>query len=617
MRFLILLKRIRWLALCVAITVVLSGCTTKSPEIELPMAPVSMTLSAEDSIIEAGGGNTTISAILFDQHDDPLGDGYSIRFTITQAPSMIGEERPSFEYQSTEDSALFEIDIITDNNGMSSIELYSGTAPGPVRIKAVALDNTSVFAEEHLVTVVIGGPASLILGAEDSIIEAGGENTTISAILFDHNDDPLGDGFDVRFTITQPPSMIGEERPSFEHQSTEDSALFETDVVTDSNSIASVELYSGTAPGPIRIRAVSLDDTDVFTEEHLVTVAIGGPASLVLGAVDSAIEVGRENTTVHVTIFGEFNDNMGEGYGVRLEITEYPGTHGADPPSFDYPASEDSISHIYEGITDVDGRIEVELFSGYVPGWVKIRATIIEYENISVEESLVMIEPGPPAFVSISLGAVAESAGDSLYIPLGVGIWDRYANPAGFGIPVYIEIEPDSIVDFENVIYTEHPEYPDSAGGWASTQLGYICDHSLETIRIIVSAGEVADTSSVFPLPVYHPEIHISADPGAIWVSPPDTAGFSDITVRLLDGNGCEISNGIIYFSALVCGEISGQSIDTTDNDGYAYSEFMIHIDDIPGPPPDPPQCTGLIRARFLGYPDTENEVEIICSRPR
>lgn len=498
MRFLFFLNRIKWLALSTVLAVVLGSCATKSPEIALQVSPYSMTLYAEDSIIEVGGETTTISAILFDQNDDPLGEGYGVRFSITMAPSMMGAERPSFEYQSTVDSAMFEIDIITDNTGTASIELYSGTAPGPIRIRAVALDNTGVF-----------------------------------------------------------------------------------------------------------------------TEEHLVTVAIGGPASLALSADDPAIEVGNENTVVYATVMEEFGNDAGEGYGVRLEITEYPGTHGADPPSFEYPASEDSISHIYEGITDIDGRVEVVLFSGYVFGWVKIRAALIENENISVEEQLVTIEPGSPAFIDISFGAVGRSVGDSLYIPLGVGIWDQYSNPAGFGDTVYIDIEPDSIVTVENIIFPEFPEYPDSVEGWALTWLGYICNHSLEMIGIIASAGEVADTSSLFPLPVYNPEIYIMADPGAIWVAPPDTAGFSDITVRLLDGNGCGISNGIVYFTALVCGQISGQSIDTTDSNGYAYTEFMIHIDDIPGPPPDPPQCVCAVRASLYGYPDVVDEVEIICSRPR
>ena len=436
--------------LLLLIIILPGGCQTKTPVSEIQLSIHNLTLNAEDHVIEVGGTSTTINAILLDQNDDSLGDGYGVRFTITQAPSMSGEGRPSFDYIATEDSALFEIDIITDCAGTASIELYSGTAPGPVRIRAVALDNTDVFAEAHLVTVAIGGPAILSLGADDPIIEVGGETTTISAVLFDQNEDPLGNGFGVRFTITQAPSMTGEERPSFEYQSTEDSAMFEIDIITDSTGTASTELYSGTAPGPVRIRAVSLDNTGVFAEEHLVTIAIGGPSGILLGADESEIEVGGQNTIIHTTVIGEFGNNMGEGYGVRLEITDYPGIYGADPPSFEYPASEDSISLIYEGITDIDGRVEVELFSGFVLGWVLIRAVLIENENISVEEPLVLIKPGPPVYMSISRSPAAESPGDSLYMRLGFGVWDQYTNPAGFGDTIFIDIEPDSIVYWED-----------------------------------------------------------------------------------------------------------------------------------------------------------------------
>ncbi len=453
-------------------------------------------------------------------------------------------------------------------------------------------------------------PSSIALSADDAIIEVGGVATTINAILFDENDEPLSDGYAVRFTIAGAPSMNGAERPSFEYVSTEDSALLLIDIHTDSTGKASVELYSGTAPGPVRIRAASLDNADVFAEEHLVTIAIGGPANVVLGAEEAAIEVGGENTIVFAVVGDEFGNNIGEGYGVRLEITDAPGVYGADRPSFEYPPSEDSVSHIYEGITDADGRIEIALFSGYVPGWVKIRATVIENENIRAEELLVMIEPGPPAFIQTSFGGPIESSGDSIYITLGVGIWDQYANPAGFGTPVYLEIDPDSIIAFENIIYAD-------SNGWATTLPAYTCDHSLDMIQIIVSAGSIADTSGLFPLPVYNGALYMTADPGTIWIEPPDTVGFSYIIVQLLDGHGCEISNGIIGFAALVCGQISGQSLDTTDSDGNAYTEFMIHVDEIPGPPPDPPQCICVVRANLFGYPDVENEVEIICSRPR
>jgi hypothetical protein len=452
-------------------------------------------------------------------------------------------------------------------------------------------------------------PGSVVLSADDQVIEVGGASTTVQAILYDIEGKRLSEGFGVLFAITMAPSMTGEERPSFEYVSTEDSALFSIEVITDGDGTASVDLYSGTAPGPVRIRATSLDNTDVFAEEHLVTIAVGGPASIVLSASDQAIKVGGENTIVQATILDEFYNNIGEGYGVRLEITEAPGNYGAERPSFEYPPSDDSISHVYEGITSDGGRVEVDLFSGYVIGWVKVRATVIENETMSVEEPLVLIEPGPPAYVQLSLGGNIESVNDSLFTTMGAGIWDQYSNPAGSGIPVYFDIEPDSIVSFESPIYTD-------SIGWASTPLIYTCDHSLETIRIIVSAGEISDTSGLLSLPIYNPEIYMMADPGAIWIEPPDTVGFSDITVQLLDGSGCEISNGIIYFAALVCGQLSGQSIDTTDSDGYAVTEFMIHIDEIPGSPPDPPQCTCVVRASLLGYPDTEAEVEIICSRP-
>jgi len=69
----------------------------------------------------------------------------------------------------------------------------------------------------------------------------------------------------------------------------------------------------------------------------------------------------------------------------------------------------------------------------------------------------------------------------------------------------------------------------------------------------------------------------------------------------------------VINFTAQVCGEISGHFSDTTDIDGFAYTEFMIRADEIPENPPDPPQCTAIVKARLRGYPEVEGEYEILC----
>lgn len=460
-------------------------------------------------------------------------------------------------------------------------------------------------------------PTDIILYAEAWIIEAGGAATTVCAILQDSNGDPMGADYGVRFEITAAPSMSGPESPSFEYEPGEDSVLHMMEAETDTSGKATVELFPGSKPGSVQIKATSLDNEDVHIERQLVTIIVGPLATIVLLADEPTIEVGAQSTGISAQVVDEIGNNLGEGYGVRLEITDAPGDYGPERPSFEYPPSEDSISHIYEGITDVAGRVEVAMFSGYRPGVVTIRATAIQNENISIEELLVMIEPGPPASIQIAFGGPMESVGDSLYITLGVGIRDQYSNPAGFGDTVYIEIEPDSIVTYENIIFPEFPEYPDSAQGWTSTPLRYTCDHSLDTIRGVATVGSIADTSGLFPLPVYNAEIYMAAAPGAIWIEPPDTVGFSDIRVQLRDAHGCEISNGIISFTALLCGQLSGPSMDTTDIEGYAYTEFMIYANQIPSSPPDLPQCTALVRASLFGYPDTEAEIQIICRRPQ
>jgi hypothetical protein len=183
--------------------VVMAACETRSSRSELPLAPGSVVLSADDQVIEVGGASTTVQAILYDIEGKRLSEGFGVLFAITMAPSMTGEERPSFEYVSTEDSALFSIEVITDGDATASVELYSGTAPGPVRVKAASLDNTDVFAEDHLVTIAVGGPASIVLSASDQAIKVGGENTIVQATILDEFYNNIGEGYGVRLEITE------------------------------------------------------------------------------------------------------------------------------------------------------------------------------------------------------------------------------------------------------------------------------------------------------------------------------------------------------------------------------------------------------------------------------
>lgn len=345
-------------------------------------------------------------------------------------------------------------------------------------------------------------------------------------------------------------------------------------------------------------------------------IALQGPARIVLTSDDLRIEVGGESTFIRASVVDEYGDSVGEGIGVRIEMMEAPGYSGSEKPSFEYPPSDDSVRQVYEGVTDTDGRVEAELFSGCTMGWVRIRSSLTEYENIPSEQIMVLMEPGPPSYIQLALNQASESIGDSLSVAMAVAAWDRYTNPAGYGDTAFIKIEPELNVAYGDIVIPPIPPYPEIPSGWGYTWLRYTCDHSLETVSAIATMGSVADTSYSYSLPVYDPDIYMTADPESIRIEPPDTVAFSDIAARLLDGNGCKISNGIAIFHSMSCGEISGQAWDTTDSEGYAHTRFMIRAYDIPGPPPDPPQCTARVKASLYGYPYIISQVEIVCTRP-
>ncbi len=291
---------------------------------------------------------------------------------------------------------------------------------------------------------------------------------------------------------------------------------------------------------------------------------------------------------------------------------------GATSPSFEYVPCDDSVLLVTYDVTDVNGRASVAIFSGTKAGTVRIKATSVDNINIFKEKPIITIESGPPATIEIYPSNIASQEGEALITGITAAVWDQYTNPVEPLTAVHFEIIPDTVAYIGGAAYTGgwvDEATGDTIGvrGLAHTSMTYGCYHTFDSVRVVASSGELEDTSGVIVLALYEGQIALGAQPSTIYV---DEGMFetASITAQLLDGLGCPIHNGIIDFSVRVCGEISGPYVDTTDSDGYAYTEFKIYHDQIPAqPPPAPPSCEAKIVAILRGYPEVQSEWDIFC----
>jgi hypothetical protein len=452
----------------------------------------------------------------------------------------------------------------------------------------------------------------LILSIAYYSIPHGGASTLIHASILDDEGIPISDGHEVLFEITEAPSWTGEDSPSFVYPSSDDSVLYAYEAYTE-DGVASVSLYSGNLPGMVRIRVSTLYDEESYSDSAQIAITANNMYYIELSAADSTIEVGGNTTTVYASLLDWHGEPAGEGYEIKLEILDSHYGH----PVFILPGDE-NYDTILIDTTDTDGRVGAEMLSDARRGPVVVRATALFDDSIYTEEPVVMILAGPAHYISIMPSAVPEAEGEAIRMGVAAAVWDQFTNPVEPLTRVDFELLPDTFGYIESPAYTGgwiDPESGDTIGvrGLAQTLMIYSCYHTFDTVRIIVAVDTIVDTSEAIILAIYNGQLEVTAQPDSLIIQAPDTIAYADLEAQLLDGLGCPIHNGVINFTAQVCGEISGPFTDTTDINGYAHTEFMIRAADIPENYPDPPQCTAIIKARLRGYPDVQGEYQMQC----
>jgi hypothetical protein len=171
-----------------------------------------MDLDAVPPSIQVGGSSAQIFATLEDAYGNHLSEGYDVAFDITVSPGTTPSEKPSFDPQS-----LVEHDTIPTNiNGQAVIQLYSGTRPGAVSIRACTVDTIYVCTEKAVVAIASGPPAFINILPQSQGESMGGAErfVQVSAEVTDRYSNEVEYGTAVYFTLL-PPDVALIEGTSF------------------------------------------------------------------------------------------------------------------------------------------------------------------------------------------------------------------------------------------------------------------------------------------------------------------------------------------------------------------------------------------------------------------
>ncbi len=296
--------------------------------------------------------------------------------------------------------------------------------------------------------------------------------------------------------------------------------------------------------------------------------------------------------------------------------------------------TNDSIS-----VQSENGIASVTLNAGNTPGIVAIKVYTYNSENveISIVQSNIIIGPGAPNSINITLGGIntAEDMGSGIWqLQVAAIIADISGNPVEYGTSVLFSLpENPEWASIGAVAYTGNENANgDTYPGIAFTFLEYDGSHTNDTLLIQVEVAGILIETEEITLPIQFPVMNIIPVPQHLdWFESDPESPDSLITtvhVSIHDGQNNPINNQqVMFYSTL------GQPVDMgTDDDNNPHTEQTGIISDQSGlinkdwmffryecPPPagdEPGTSTALICANISGTSVYESVTIVLIRYP-
>lgn len=176
------------------------GATPQSASLSVAAAvanAIAFVSATPPQIFVSGSGALEQSLVTFKvlSGSTPL-TNVPVQFSIVTNPGGVG-------LNSTGQTA--PVSTTTNSQGLATVSVFSGSIPGPVKVRATLESDASVFAETNNLTVASGPPSQRFISVSVGTyniegMDFDGKPTTITARLADRQGNPVEDGTVVNFT---------------------------------------------------------------------------------------------------------------------------------------------------------------------------------------------------------------------------------------------------------------------------------------------------------------------------------------------------------------------------------------------------------------------------------
>lgn len=184
----------------VNLTVNSTGASTQTGSLAVsdPPANAMTFVNANPSrIFVSGAGAAEQSVVTFRvlSGSTPLAN-VPVKFTIEVNPGGVGLGATG---------STVPVTVTTDSTGVATVSVFSGTIPGPVKVRASLVSNSAVFSDTQNLTVASGPPSQryMSLSAETFNIEGwnvDGSSTLLNVFIADRQGNPVENGTVINFT---------------------------------------------------------------------------------------------------------------------------------------------------------------------------------------------------------------------------------------------------------------------------------------------------------------------------------------------------------------------------------------------------------------------------------
>lgn len=357
-----------------------------------------------------------------------LGQSYAAKAAVRdKAGAAVANRLVTFDVSNTAIATLTPASALTDASGVAQVAIApaSITALGAATLSAAAeVDGSSVAGKvDFAVTSSSLALSPMTLGS--TTLAAGGNTSlTVTALI---GGSPAS-GVPVNVTFSASCGRINGTASSFS-------------TTTNGSGVASAVYSAVNADGTLCSGAVTLTASSAGTSARTATITVAVPvanAIAFMSATPPQIYVAGSGALEQAVV--SFKVMSGatplSNVPVRFSLLVNPGGVGlsASGSTADVTAT-----------TDASGQVNVSVFSGTIPGPVKVRAALESDPTVFAETQNLNVSSGPPSqrFMSLSVSTfnIEGWSRDGTPTTLTVRLADRQGNPVENGTVVNFTAE--------------------------------------------------------------------------------------------------------------------------------------------------------------------------------